>query len=148
MERFWSKVDKNGPVPACNPGLGNCWQWLAGKDTRGGYGEFAVRRGEVVRTHKFLYEILMGVVPKELVLDHLCRNRSCVNPWHLEPVTQKVNVLRGESPCSINSKKTHCKNGHRFSEENTYVQPSRLNGRSCRVCRKNLWESWAEKNRV
>ncbi len=71
-----------------------------------------------------------------MTLDHLCRNKACVNPEHLEPVTQKENVLRGVGPTAINAKKTHCIRGHEFNEQNTIFHP-RTNYRTCRVCKNN-----------
>lgn len=84
-ERFWEKVDRRGPD--------ECWPWLAA--TSQGYGIFHVRVGEpLARAHRFSYGLLVGAIPDGLVLDHLCRNRACVNPEHLEPVTYRVNNLR------------------------------------------------------
>jgi hypothetical protein len=88
-ERFWAKVDANGV----------CWEWLAGKLPTG-YGSFRVN-GKSLYAHRFAWETLMGPIPAGLVLDHLCRNPSCVNPDHLEPVTDKVNINRGVSVIRI-----------------------------------------------
>lgn len=106
----------------------SCWIWQGA--TSHGYGVF--RDGEkTVVAHKFLYERLVGKVPEGLDLDHLCRNRACVNPNHLEPVTRQVNLLRGETITASNAAKTHCKKGHPFSGENV----QRLQGRRrCKTC--------------
>ncbi|MEU8682932.1 HNH endonuclease signature motif containing protein [Streptomyces sp. NPDC048611] len=129
--RFWSKVNKQGPMPpqAIAPGL--CWEWTGSK-TPGGYGQFWVKPRLVV-SHRFAYEQVLGPIPDGLQLDHLCRNRACVNPQHLEPVTQQVNIWRGFSIATANRLKTHCPHGHPYSAENTYIHPKN-NGRICRAC--------------
>lgn len=87
---------------------------------------------ELILAHRFEYEKVHGKIPSELVIDHLCRNGLCVNPKHLEAVTNKENILRGEGICAINARKTHCKRGHLLSSENIY---QRKNGkRDCKLC--------------
>jgi hypothetical protein len=83
------------------------------------------------RTHRAVWEGLVGPIDKGLVLDHLCRVTQCVNPAHLEPVTQQENVRRGDSPAARRGRRTHCQNGHEFSEANTYIDNG---GRRCRIC--------------
>lgn len=129
-ERFWSKVDKNGPVPIHRPELGPCWIWKAALSTQG-YGRFGVRVGLIVYSHHFTF----GPVKEGNERDHLCRVRSCVRPSHMEEVTHQVNILRGESPCAKESKQTTCKMGHTFTTQNTYYRKDRFQ-RSCRKCRK------------
>lgn len=107
-----------------------CWGWT-GDHLPSGYGRFYFR-GERSIAHRAVFEALRGKVPAGLVLDHLCRNRGCVNPWHLEPVTDAVNILRGVGPPAMNAKKTHCVHGHEFTPENTIA---RKDGRECRACR-------------
>ncbi|WP_353848602.1 HNH endonuclease signature motif containing protein [Cellulomonas sp.] len=75
-----------------------------------------------------------GPIPPGMQLDHLCRVRECVNPLHLELVTQRENILRGESPAAHHARKTHCDHGHEFTPENTYRAPSRPRTRICRAC--------------
>ena len=133
-ERFWPKVDKNGPVPDYAPQLGPCWLWLAAKHHQGRYGVFTLARGRQVQAHRFSYETLVGPVPAGLVLDHLCRVRHCVRPDHLEPVPQRINILRGVGVQAKNAVKTHCDWGHEFTPANTYVDPR--GSRVCRECRK------------
>jgi hypothetical protein len=81
------------------------------------------------------YIAFVGSVGEGLELDHLCRNRSCVNPAHLEAISHKENILRGESFSSINAKRTHCKHGHEFTPENTYRWRGKM--RTCRACNLN-----------
>jgi hypothetical protein len=85
--------------------------------------------------HRIAYEVAYGPIPEGLTIDHLCRNRRCVNAEHLEAVTGKENTLRGEAISAINIRKTHCVHGHEFTEENTYRAPSMPNERVCRICR-------------
>src|SRR5690349_1913777 len=94
-ERFWPKVDKNGPVPIKRPDLGPCWLWTKGC-TPAGYGAFSIGHKHMA-AHRFAYEVLIGPIRNGLDLDHLCRVRSCVNPSHLEPVTRSINLLRGDT---------------------------------------------------
>ena len=132
--RFWSRVNKSGPL--------GCWEWTAGKTTSG-YGAFRVGNRAVV-SHRYAYELLIGPIPETLQLDHLCRNRACVNPSHIEPVTQVVNLARGISGPATNARKTHCSRGHEFTAENTYSPPSNPTHRGCRKCRslkKSQWET-------
>lgn len=108
-----------------------CWPWQ-GTIAGNGYGRFAIRGGSIA-AHRFSYELLVGPVPEGLELDHLCRNRACVNPAHLEPVTHRANTLRGDTLTAANARKTHCIHGHKFTAENTYTQWG--GGRGCRACR-------------
>ena len=119
-----------------------CWEWI-GQKNQANYGRFASDMinspTRLVVAHKFCYEYFVGPVPKGLELDHLCRNRSCVNPSHLEPVTHSENVLRGASPELARMRqrsKTHCRNGHEFTPENTYFRKDTF--RNCRACAKDV----------
>lgn len=109
----------------------SCWNWT-GQILPGGYGKTTVNY-KTVLAHRFVYESSKGKIPDGLCLDHLCRNRSCVNPDHLEPVSHKENTARGAGPASENAKKTSCKRGHALSGDNLYITPD--NRRQCKACR-------------
>lgn len=132
-DRFWNYVDKNGPVPDYAPHLGPCWLWTA--YTHKGYGRFNVGKQKIREAHVVAYELLVGLVPAGLVLDHLCRVTQCVRPSHLDPVTNIVNVERGNpNPWLTNKLKTECIHGHPFDEANTIIEKS--GKRKCRTCAK------------
>lgn len=125
-DRFWSKI-------AVQPD--GCWNWLRDRSQRG-YGRFYVKglgRWRAVYAHRLSYGTLVAPIPERLVIDHLCRNRSCCNPAHLEPVTQAENNLRGRGGGWHNRNKTHCKHGHAFTPENTFRTSD--NRRGCRTCK-------------
>lgn len=127
LKRFLSKARLDGGV--------RCWEWTAA--TSKGYGRFWLggRRssgGRRALAHRVSYEHFRGPIPAGLELDHLCGVRHCVNPWHLEPVSCRENLLRGDTLAAANASKTHCKSGHPFAGANLYVDPS--GGRHCRAC--------------
>ena len=117
-------------IPEPNSG---CTLWLGALNR--GYGVIYIRRKTQVRAlraHRVAYELDKGPIQEGLVLDHLCRNRACINPTHMEPVTVGENVLRGVGLAAQNAKKMECLRGHVFDEANTY---HRRNGwRGCRAC--------------
>lgn len=132
--RFWSKVS-SGSDPL------DCWTWSAGV-TAGGYGKFKWK-GRHFPPHRVAYEMLVAEIPEGLVIDHLCRNRACVNPWHLEPVTQKVNVQRGLAGTLCvtrgdRTRSTHCQRGHELSGANLRVRTrGRYRMHVCRTCKRD-----------
>lgn len=124
-DRFWSKVNKHGPRGR----RGRCWLWTAGQ--RKGYGAFLI--GDRKRqAHVVAYELEVGPVPEGLMLDHTCRRTLCVRPSHLEPVTNRENLLRGRTLAAANAAKRRCPKGHRYDERNTYRDAS--GRRHCRRC--------------
>lgn len=131
-ERFWAKVDKNH--------ITGCWVWVGHK--RDGYGVFSYggRGGVRINAHRYAYQEIIGEIPNGLVLDHLCRQRDCVNPDHLEPVTRKENVLRGFSLSAMQSRQKNCNRGHPLSGDNLYITPR--GKRQCRSCRKQSMERY------
>jgi hypothetical protein len=119
-----------------------CWIWQRATSADG-YGRVSVG-GKVIPAHRRAYELLVGPIPKGLTIDHLCRNRPCVNPDHLEPVTNRENILRGNTLPAANAAKTHCKYGHPFSPENTWHDLKR-GWRKCRTCMRASTQEWREK---
>lgn len=136
-ERFWAKVDKRKPS--------DCWPWL-GAQGSGGYGTIRRTGGGNTPVHRVSYELFVGPIPAGLDIDHTCHDpevctkgdscphRQCVNPAHLDPVTHRENVLRGDTIMSKNAVKMHCPQGHPYEGENLYITPA--GGRDCRTCRR------------
>jgi HNH endonuclease len=135
--RFWAKVDKDSP--------GGCWLWTA-RCNDDGYGQFTVPGGGQQLSHRLAFTLLVGPIPEGHVIDHVkvngCTSKACVKPIadehgpaHLEPVTHRENVLRGDGTTGRNARKTHCPQGHPYDEVNTYLRPDG-HGRECLACRR------------
>lgn len=121
-DRLWAKVVVEG----------DCWRFTGG--LKNGYGQIRDDAGVLRRAHRAAYELLVGAVPAGMDLDHLCRNRACVNPDHLEVVTRLVNLLRGDGWVGRNARKAACLRGHPLSGPNLYI--TREGWRQCRTCKR------------
>lgn len=147
-ERFWEKVDKSGP----NPDFPDCWEWTAHRVKS--YGMFSHKRNgqnKKTQTHRYIWEKLNGPVPEGLEVCHLCNNPPCVRPDHLEVGTrshnQRYSVTHGNHK---ESRKTHCKHGHPYDNENTIHKISKRTGfvtRDCRACHKRWKKERLERKR-
>lgn len=120
-ERFWSRLMESES---------GCWEWQEYVDEKG-YGRFW-DGARTIRAHQYAFAALVGDVPDGLELDHLCKNRRCANPYHLDPVTHEVNMARSDNIMLAFSDQTHCLRGHEFTTDNTYVKAD--GGRQCRDC--------------
>lgn len=122
--RFWAKV--------ALPNDNGCMLWLAWRQSNG-YGRFFLG-GRVVFAHHYSHVLAHGRIPVGAVVDHSCGNPSCVAPLHLEAVTQRENLLRGETVTADQIRRTHCPRGHPYDEANTYTRHGSRTGRNCRAC--------------
>lgn len=127
LERFTSKIVFTE----------QCWVWTDKPDN--GYGRFWLNKKSEL-AHRFSYLIWVGSIPLDKQLDHLCRNRGCVNPKHLEPVSIAENVLRGEGLSAKNARKTHCKMGHELTGDNLHLL--KRGGRVCKKCQLARLQKW------
>lgn len=126
-ESFWALVDIRG--------ADDCWTWIGGKDWDG-YGMYTWRSvGEqhTIKAHRIAYRLTHGDCPANLTLDHLCRNRACCNPSHLDPCSADENKRRGES-YTWRSRITHCPKHHAYDALNTRLTPT--GKRVCRTCQR------------
>jgi hypothetical protein len=115
--------------------INGCWQWIGCIDM-GGYGRIMLDKKNRP-AHRVSYEMHHLVkVPEDMTLDHLCRNPTCVNPWHLEIVTMRENMLRGNTIAAVAIRENKCMNGHEFTSENTMTNKT-TGGRRCRECYRN-----------
>lgn len=123
--RFWSMVNKTE----------GCWNWL-GSTCNDGYGRISTSKaGKYIYAHRFSFELKNGQIPSGMTIDHICRNRKCVNPDHLRVVSNRENILSGISPSAFHAKQTHCIHGHPFSGDNLIIRKS--GGRDCKECKRN-----------
>ena len=122
LQRFEAKVERDAAT--------GCWNWT-GSRCKEGYGRFQTPGGTLA--HRFAYQHFVGPIPPKFVIDHLCRNRGCVNPRHLEPVRQRTNILRGVSPAARRAVADCCDRGHPWTAESTYTYKGQ---RRCRVCKR------------
>lgn len=127
-----------------------CWIFH-GSDNGVGYG-VVFNEGRQEYTHRVTYEFFIAEIPEGLQIDHLCRQRRCCNPWHLDPVTTAVNVARGEARlrsgawrADFELSKTHCPAGHAYDSENTYITSK--GHRQCRLCKTAAELRYREANR-
>ena len=120
LKRFLAKVDKTD----------ECWLWTGYKQPNG-YGTFRLG-GKMRYAHRVSYEHYVGPIPEGAETDHLCKVRHCVNPDHLDPVTHKVNMHRGDTLAAKHAAKTHCPQGHEYAGDNLYVDTK--GSRRCRAC--------------
>lgn len=129
-EKFLSKIRINSES--------ECWEWR-GCLTKQGYGIYGLLNGDKYKTHpahRVSYSIFKGELSEILVLDHVCKNKACVNPEHLREVLHVINVTENSfSPSALNKLKITCKRGHELSKDNVYIQPSRPHTRSCIKCK-------------
>lgn len=136
-DRFWEKC-----IPEPNSG---CWLWIAAATYHdGGYGRFTISKA--MRAHRVAYEALCAEIPPGLQLDHLCRTPCCVNPAHLEPVTNAQNARRGMVGIASGAKqraKTHCPRGHAYSVDNTLIGTK--GERVCRICKRAVHRAWKKR---
>lgn len=123
-KRFWSRVKKTK----------SCWLWQGAKSA-GGYGVIGIFY-KTEPAHRISYILNGGKINPGLCLDHICRVRHCVNPKHIRQITLIENVMIGNSNAAQNARKTHCKHGHEFTQENTYLlkRPGKPDGRHCKKC--------------
>ena len=129
-ERFWAKVEITE----------GCWLWTASR-TPDGYGKLKVA-GRWGRAHRVAYEQLVGPIPDGLQIDHLCRVRHCVNPAHMEPVTCRENLMRGDTVTARNAAKTHCPQGHPLEAGNLGLSELRRGKRACLICSRERTREW------
>ena len=134
LERFISMINSDKET--------GCWNWLG--VTSDGYGDFGFNNN-YQKAHRFSYAYFRGEFPKDLSIDHKCRNRKCVNPDHLTPMPIRENVLLGFGLPAINARKTHCLRGHEFSKENTRI--TKEGGRVCKKCKNDYQRSWDKASR-
>lgn len=143
LDRFFAKVDKTD----------TCWIWTASLNHKG-YGQFqSSTYGRPMLAYRFAYLMLVGEVPEGLVLDHICEVKACVNPQHLEPITNQENLIRGgvgQKNAEHHKSRTHCRNGHEYTEENTSYWNRKSRGvltRRCNLCYTKQQEKFSKRTK-
>ena len=121
--------------------VGDCWIWK-GSLVSGGYGQTRIDN-QVWMVHRLMWSVLIGDIPDGMTLDHVCRERACCNPDHMQVVDQYTNTMRGYGSPARNARKTRCLNGHQFDEANTYLNPR--GQRACRACHRDRQQTYAER---
>jgi hypothetical protein len=136
--RFWERVTGT-QIDAGQ--TARCWEWTGRKNV-GGYGSVSLNDREYP-VHRVAYTILRGPIPDGLTLDHLCRNKACCNPAHLDPCTAVENAMRGDNPAAKNARKTHCAKGHELTRRTDDKRR-----RQCPICtRENQQRHWLKPDR-
>ena len=133
VQRFLAKIEFTS----------TCWIWCGARSVSG-YGHFRDQMGRTKSAHRWMWELVNYAIPSGLTVDHLCRNRGCVNPDHLELVSTQENTLRGETPAATNARKTHCPLGHLLSGDNLYLKAGK---RYCRACNRIRCRSYYHRRR-
>lgn len=135
LKRFWTKVFKNK----------NCWMWVGARTATHGhyYGNFHIA-GKNYLAHRVAYILMNGEINNDYVIDHICGNGLCVNPLHLQNITNKENILKGKTPSARHAKKTHCSKGHPYSKSNTCKSG---NKRYCLICSRRKGRVYHKKKR-
>ena len=131
-ERLWQRIDTTGP----------CWEWEGCRVV--GYGK-VYAGGRTWRVHRLVWELLVGPIPDGMVLDHLCHNRACSNPDHLQVTTQRENITRGGTLPAMWLRQTHCVNGHPLSGDNLGTGSD--GERRCKTCHRDRQREYARRNR-
>jgi len=132
IQRFLGKI---------NISKNSCWEWKASKN-KCGYGCFTIKN-KAYLSHRFIFEYYHGQICPDLTIHHICNNRSCVNPKHLKQVPIKENIFYSPfTIASINSKKTHCPQGHEYTPENIYIQKG---GKYCKICKLKRCKEYKQK---
>lgn len=133
LERFMFRVEKTD----------SCWNWT-GRVSRG-YSVFTIGKLTILG-HRYIYRHFKGDIPDGLTIDHLCKNKLCVNPDHLEPVTMRENLARSNSISSVNRAKTHCPNNHPYDDRNTLF--AKDGSRICKECAYKRHREWSKRRNL
>lgn len=142
VDRFWARIDYDGPVPAHRPELGHCWIWLASLNANG-YGQTFCFTDISQLAHRVAWALSSRPLIPGLELDHLCRTSACVRPDHIEQVEKRINIFRGNGWSARNRRKTHCPRGHAYDAANT--SRNERGHRTCRACTNGTFRYNAER---